>query len=206
MLAEHTGWIADTNRFKLERPPDWFLTGLTEHDAQLVIIPSRKRRQYLLCRRRQLTAGLGDVAMVDNKHPDTNMCYGYGVLPIAPLQWAKTKTDAGLFTQQNLQSLIETLKVRDVWAHGGGPLTRNPDAVADAVDAADAARETALNRSIWESFYVRHRDAWRSLQARTGQRNQRASDYHGVARILSSQVSPAGQPSSSGGVILTDAH
>src|SRR3990167_4211104 len=199
MLAEHTGWIADTNRFKLERPPDWFLTGLTEHDAQLVIIPSRKRRQYLLCRRRQLTAGLGDVAMVDNKHPDTNMCYGYGVLPIAPLRWVKTGTDTGQFTQKNLASLIETLKERDAWAHGGGPLAHNPDTVADAVDAADATRDAKLDHSIWESFYFRGRDAWRSLQARTGQRNRRASDYHGVARIPSSQASPVRQPSSSGG-------
>ncbi len=128
----HTGWIEDRNRFKLERPPDWFLTGLTGYDANLVLIPSRMKRQYLLCRRRQYTAGLGDVAMTDNKHPDTNMCYAYGVLPVAPLQWAKTGKVS--FTQGNLVSLLETLKSRDVWAHGGGPLALNPDAVADAIE------------------------------------------------------------------------
>ena len=196
MATAHSGWIADVNRWKLERPPDWFLTGLTGYDANLVLIPSRMRRQYLLCRRRQLTAGLGDVAMIDNKHPDTNMCYGYRVLPIAPLKWSKTKTDAGLFTQANLASLIETLKARDAWEHGGGPLARDPEAVADAVDAYDAAQERKADQASWEKFYHLGRDAWRSLTARTGARNRRASDYHGIAR----------QPQTSGGVILTDAH
>lgn len=193
-MDTHAGWIADTNRFKLEKPPNWFLTGLVGYDSHLVIIPSRMRRQYLLCRRRQFTAGLGDVAMLDNKHPDTSMCFGHGVLPIAPLRWSKTNTDAGLFTQANLASLIETLKARDAWEAGGGPLAKDPYAVADAIEAAEAAAEQKANRDLWESFYHRGRDAWRSLTARVGSRNHRASDYHGVARA----------PRTSGGVILTD--
>ena len=191
----HTGWIEDLNRFKLERPPDWFLTGLTTYDELLVIIPSRRRRQYLLCRRRKLTAGLGDVAMLDNKHPDTNMCYGYHVLPIAPLKWQKTNTDAGLFTQPNLQSLIETLKERDAWAIGGGPFAKDVNTVADAVETFDATQEAKKDAGLRDMFYHMGRDAWRSLTARVGARSKRASDYHGVAR----------QPHTSGGVILTDA-
>lgn len=196
MAAVHIGWIEDRNRFKLERPPDWFLNGLVSYDAQLVLIPSRKRRQYLLCRRRKLTAGLGDVAMMDNQHPDTNMCYGHHVLPIAPLKWEKTKTDAGLFTQANLASLIETLRERDVWRHGGGPLALDPDAAVKAWDAAEATRETKQDKALWEQFYHMGRDGWRSLQARIGSRSKRASDHHGVART---------KPRTSGGVILTDA-
>lgn len=192
--STHTGWIADKNRFGLERPPDWFLTGLVNYDTQLVLIPSRKRRQYLLCRRRKLTVGLGDVAMMDNQHPDTNMCYAYGVLPIAPLRWEKTKTDTGLFTQANLASLIETLKERDAWAIGGGPLALDPDAAVKAWDAAEEAREQKQDKNLWDMFYHMGRDGWRSLTARVGARNKRASDYHGAAR-----------PHKSGGVILTDA-
>ena len=200
MATTHTGWIEDQNRFTLERPPDWFLTGLTGYDANLVLIPSRMRRQYLLCRRRQYTQGLGDVAMVDNKHPDTNMCYAYGVLPIAPLRWHKTKSDAGMFTQQNLKSLLETLKERDAWSAGGGPLAHNPDAVADAVDAYDAAQERKRDQSNWDNFYHMGRDAWRSLTARIGSRNKRAGDYHGVARLPARPAPPNGQR-----VTLTDA-
>ena len=193
-MTIHTGWIEDLNKFKLERPPDWFLTGLVGYDAQLVLVPSRMKRQYLLARRRQYSAGLGDVAMLDNKHPDTNMCYAYGVLPLAPLRWTKTKTDAGMFTQQNLASLIETLKARDAWAHGGGPLATDPDAVVKKWDEAELAREQKQDRALWEKFYHMGRDGWRSLTARTGGRNKRASDYHGAARA----------PKQSGGVILTD--
>lgn len=192
--STHTGWIEDQNRFKLERPPDWFLTGLVTYDAQLVLVPSRMRRQYLLARRRQYSAGLGDVAMLDNKHPDTNMCYAYGLVPIAPLRWEKSKTDAGMFTQQNLSSLIETLKERDTWAMGGGPLATDPDAVVKAWDAAETAREKKQDRALWDKFYHMGRDGWRSLTARVGARNKRASDYHGAAR-----------PAKSTGVILTDA-
>jgi hypothetical protein len=195
MATVHTGWIADKNRWNLECPPNWFLTGLTNYDAQLVLIPSRKRAQYLLCRRRSLTAGLGDVAMVDNQHPDTNMCYAYGVLPIAPLRWTKTNTDVGMFTQANLSSLIETLKARDAWEAGGGPLAHDPDAVWKTMEAAEAAQEAKDDRALWEKFYHMGRDGWRSLTARTGARNKRASDYHGAARA---------PKVTSGGVILTD--
>lgn len=191
----HHGWIEDQNRFKLEVPPVWFLVGLVGYDSQLVIIPSRMRRQYLLCRRRQYSVGLGDVAMLDNKHPDTNMCHSYGVVPIAPLMWKKTGTTAGQFTQQNLESLIATLKGRDTWAAGGGPQAKDPDAVWKAVEAQENADDAAKDKQLWDDMYHRGRDAWRSLKARVGSRNKRASDYHGVAR----------QPRKSGGVILTDA-
>ncbi len=178
MAEVHTGWIEDTNPFKLERPPDWFLTGLVGYDSQLVLIPSRFKRQYLLCRRRQFTAGLGDVAMMDNKHPDTNMCYGYKVLPIAPLRWEKSKTDTGMFTQQNLQSLIETLKERDAWAvEGGGPDATNDYAVADKWMEAERTREKKQDQALWQKFYHMGRDAWRSYQARTGARNQHAQGF-----------------------------
>lgn len=195
MANVHTGWIEDLNKFKLERPPDWFLTGLTTYDAMLVLIPSRFKRQYLLCRRRQFTAGLGDVAMMDNKHPDTNMCYGYHVLPIAPLRWEKSKTDTGMFTQPNLDSLIETLKERDAWAVREQLGSKDEYAVADAWMQSEFDREKKADAALFDKFYHMGRDAWRSLTARVGARNKRASDYHGVAA----------KPRKEQRVILTDA-
>ncbi len=161
MATAHTGWIEDQNRFGLERPPDWFLTGLVGYDSQLVLIPSRMRKQYL---------------------------------PIAPLRWVKTKTNAGMFTQPNLDSLIETLKDRDVWSHGGGPFAHDPDVVGKMVDEWEAEQERKKDADLFDMLYHRGRDAWRSLKARTGSRNKRASDYHGVARPRKGQR-----------VILTDA-
>ena len=195
----HENWIPDQNRFALEQPPDWFLSGLHGYDPQLVLLPSRFNRAYLLARRRQYTVGLGDVAMLDNTHPDTLMCYTHGVLPIAPLRWQKTGHVA--FTQANLDSLLTTLRERDTWAHGGGPLAHDPDAVADAVDAFDAEQERKTRRATWQDFYYRGLDAARSLHARLGSRNKRASDYHGVARASQPAVPLSGQR-----VTLTDAH
>ena len=189
----HGNWVTDINRWSLAQPPDWFLTGLYSYDDQLVVIPSRYRRQYLLTRRRKLTAGLTDVAMLDNKHPDTNMCYGYHVLPIAPLV---TRSGANVeFTQENLKSLLDTLKERDAWAAGGGPLQRDPYKVANAVDLFDEEQERKQNAALRDKFHHMGRDAWRSLAARMGWRNKRASDFHGVART----------PQSEQRVMLTDA-
>ena len=194
----YSNWIPDENNWRLEQPPDWFLTGLYNYDEMLVIIPSRFKRkisgpQYLLARRRQYTAGLGDVAMLDNKHPDTNMCYAHKLLPIAPLV---SKSGAVAFTQQNLESLLDTLRERDAWAANGGPLAKDPDAVWKAIEDFEATQQKKADASLWDKLHHMGRDAYRSLKARTGQRNKRASDYHGVAA----------KPPASGGVILTDTH
>ena len=196
--STHPGWIEDVNRFSLEKPPDWFLSGLTNYDSQLVIIPSRKNRAYLLCRRRQFTRGLGDVAMMDNKHPDTNMCFAYGVLPIAPIVSRSKKNIE--WTQENMLGLIEELKAKDTWAAseklGGrdGRIVKDPYAVADMVDRLEAEAAARQDANMVEDFRHRARDGWRSLQARMGWRNKRASDHHGVARPHKGQR-----------VILTDA-
>lgn len=186
-------WIADRNTFKLEEPPAWFMQGLYDFDHLLALVPSRVKAEYLLVRRRQLTAGLGDVAMLDNKSPDTYMCYSHGVLPIAPLRWKDNS--ARMWTQAALESLLTELRGRDAWALGGGP-NGNPDAAWQAVEYAETLQERKEKTALKDKFYQLGRDAYRSLKARTGQRNKRASDYHGVART---------QPKRSQGVILTDA-
>lgn len=191
-------YIEDSNRWNLPTPPDWFLKRLFDFDAQLVLIPSRKkvkkeRPAYLLCRRRLHSAGLGDVAMLDNKHPDTNMCYAHNVVPIAPMRF--TSNQVG-FTEEGCASLLAELKSRDTWAITGGP-EGNADKAWQAVEEAEAAQKRRERRSLRDMFYHRARDAYRSLKARTGQRNKRASDYHGHA------VTPKPQPEQR--VILTDA-
>jgi hypothetical protein len=175
-------YIADTNTWKLPEPPEWFLKRLYDFDALLVLVPSRVKVKgespaYLLCRRRQRTAGLGDVAMLDNKHPDTNMCYAHGLLPIGPLRFKKKGTT---FTEAGCESLLRELRERDTWrqADAAGGI----DAFVDRIEAAEEAERKRVSAEVRDSFYHRARDAYRSLKARTGQRNKRASDFHGVAR------------------------
>ena len=176
-------YIADTNRWKLPEPPSWFLKRLYDYDPMLVLIPSRVRPQgvpprYLLCRRRQHSVGLGDVARLDNKHPDTNMCYGYHVVPIAPLQFNR---NVNSFTEAACESLIRELKGRDTWRISGGH-NGDADAIWQKVEADEKAADDKRRKDLKSDFKHRARDAWRSLKARTGQRSKRASDFHGHAR------------------------
>ena len=191
-----TNWIPDTNTWNLPEPPEWFLKRLFDFDALLVLVPSRVKVKeespaYLLCRRRLHSAGLGDVAMLDNKHPDTNMCYAHGLVPIAPLRF---RNGATTFTQRGCDSLLRELKARDTWAITGGP-DGNANAAWQAVEAAEAAKEAKERAGLRDTFYHMARDAYRSLKARTGQRNKRASDYHGAART----------PQKAQRVVITDA-
>lgn len=180
-------WIPDINRFGLEKPPDWFLQRLRDYDHRLVIIPSRKgvgdkdkeRGAYLLAIRRLHSAGIGDVAMLDNKHPDTNMCFVNNLLPIAPLKFGE---DVVVWTERGCTQLINTLKARDTWAYTGGPDGKDPDAAWKAVEAAEEAQAKRERATFVDDMRHRARDAWRSILARTKRRNKRASDYHGVAR------------------------
>lgn len=189
---KYPNWIEDTNKWKLERPADSFLAGLYTYDPMLVIVPSRFTRHYLMCRRRQYSAGLGDVAMVDNKHPDTNMCYAYGLVPIRPLKFGSGVIS---WSDANLQSLLADLRSRDTWAHTGGPEGNNLDAAWQFVEEQERLQAQAQQLTFRDNMRHRARDAWRSLTARIGARNRRASDYHGVAR--------APQPKQR--VVLTDA-
>jgi hypothetical protein len=176
-------WIEDSNRFKLPEPPAWWLGQLRDFDHMLVVMPSRLSARYILARRRQFSVGLGDVAMLDNKHPDTNMCYAYGVVPIATLNWNNNSTT---FQQQDLTNILNELRSRDTWALSGGPTSEvgeeGLDRLVDEIEGREAAKERRDHASLKEKFYHLGREAYRALKARTGQRNKRASDYHGVAR------------------------
>jgi hypothetical protein len=172
-------WIADSNRFGLLAPPDWVLEKLANFDARLVVIPSRFSKQYLLAIRRHYTAGLGDVAMLDNKHPDTNMLYAHGLLPIAPLKFTN---DIVKWEAQDVDGLLDLLRARDTWRFTGGPDGNNQDAAWQAVEDAEKSAKRKQRAGLKEHFKFQGRDAWRSMMARIGARSKRASDYHGVAR------------------------
>ena len=174
-----TNWIADENKFGLAQPPDWWLQWLFDFDHRLVVLPSRKSRtSYLLAIRRLHSVGLGDAAMLDNSHPDTNMCYVHGLLPISPLHITGTNP----FTEATAATLIAKLRARDTWDTGSKAAAQDGEVYAAAVEAAEVEQKKRDKAALRESFFHRGRDAWRSLTARTGARNKRASDFHGVAR------------------------
>jgi hypothetical protein len=175
-------FIKDRNRWSLPEPPAWWQAQLRNFDHMLVVIPSRFAPHYLLCRRRQFSAGLGDVAMLDNKHPDTNMCVSLGVVPVSTLRWKKGKS---VFQQEDLNRILDELRRRDTWQLSGGPTSetgeKGLDKLVDAVEENERAVARKERASLKEKFYHLGREAYRALAARTGRRNKRASDYHGVA-------------------------
>lgn len=165
-------WIADQNKFNLPEPPKWALKTLYDFDAQLVIIPSRRKRQFWLARRRLYSAGYGKLVMVETQNPDVHMFYDHGLVDVAPI-----KTFPGQWTGAFVEKLKRELKARDIWEHGGATKMVN------LIEDWEADQEIKRRRSLRDDFYHRAGDAWRSMQARIGSRNKRASDYHGVARL-----------------------
>lgn len=182
-----TNYIEGENPFGLGAPPDWWLQRLFDFDHMLVMFPSKRTRQYILARRRLHSVGIGDVAMLDNKHPDTNFCYMHGLVPInMPLRVAPGAVSP--WTEASSADVLTALRLRDTWAFTGGANAKDGKeyAAADAVAEDDEKARRALKRNTRDMFYHRARDAWRSMMARIGSRSKRASDYHGVARPANS--------------------
>lgn len=172
-------FIADNPN--METPPRWFLQQLHDYDADLVLFPSIARPfAYVVARRRRHSAWTAaERATITN--PDTQRCMQYGLIPVCMMfkhgpVW-------------NADTILARLRARDVWRHGGA------DAVADLLEAQEAQeqvdRDTAKRDELWHLSG----DAYRSYQARTGQRVSNP----GPSRL------GAANPTSSSGSIPTGA-
>lgn len=173
-------YIPDNPR--MEAPPAWFLQRLYDFDAMLVLLPSRKVPfAYVIARRRQLSKGLTCKAIEDSiDQPDTKMCLLYDCVPVC-LMYKTGPT-------WNVDTIIQKLAARDIWAMGGA------DKVADMLDAEDAAEKERIRRAIRDDQYNRSGDAWRSYQHRTGQSTILSKDYS--SRKPRSKAAASKQPSS----------
>jgi hypothetical protein len=146
---------------KMAVPPTYWLQRLFDFDNMLVVFPSFVRPYaYVLARRRQRSAGLTDKAIDSTlTHPDTKAALARGLVPVTLI----FRTG----TTWSIDNILASLRARDVWAHGG------PDKFADTLDAADERDKQKIKADIRDDMWTRSGDAWRSYQARTGQRNHR---------------------------------
>lgn len=142
----------------MEIPPTWFLARLHDYDPDLVLLPSRARPfAYVLARRARLSGGMTEKAIEKTiTQPDTKMCFQYGLVPVCLLfkhgpAW-------------NSDTILNTLKSRDTWAQGGG------DKLADTLEAEEAKEKSDRDLALKDRFRALSREAWKSLQYRTGQR------------------------------------
>ena len=168
---------------RMETPPAWFLQRFYDFDAMLVLIPSRRVPfAYVIARRKQLSKGLTCKAIEDTlDQPDTKMCLLYGCVPVCLMYkhgpiW-------------NPDRVLESLRARDLWAHGGA------DKVADMLEAQEAAEKEKIRRQIRDDLYNRSGDAWRSYQHRTGQSTILSKDFSKPR----TKAAASQQPSSSSG-------
>lgn len=178
---------------KMEIPPAHFLQRLSDFDDRLVILPSRHVPfAYVLARRKQFSKGLSDKALESTiVQPDTLMCLAYELVPVCLIY----KTGPSW----EIDSLLQTLRARDMWAHGG------PDKVADLLEEQEAAAKAKIQKETRDDIWNRSGDAWRSYQARTGKNN--TSRYGGTLKSRQErrpiQTAPSSSTATSGLVTLT---
>lgn len=147
----------------VETPPHYVLQQFYDFDDQLVLFPSTHvPYAYVIARR--LRTRVTDKALMDTiDQPDTKRCLAHGLTPVCLMY--------RIGTGWNADSAIESLRRRDGWRVEGHD-TQGADVVADVADAADAARERRIKKENRDNMWNRSGDAWRSYQARTGQRNK----------------------------------
>lgn len=165
-------YLSDLNPFNLVAPPLWWQQGLWAFDRDLRILPSRCRPVHWLARVQRFSRGLTGAAVTDDQN-DTAMLVQHELINVT---WIAS-TDG--WSEGFLQYVVGELIKRDTWAIEGWPLTE--DGIRKAMfeggskygkllDEQDAAERRAIDRDVRDDVYHATGDAWRSLQARTGER------------------------------------
>ncbi len=166
-------------------PPTAFCQALADYDADLRLLPSRQTPfAYVLARVMRFSSW--SKAQVDAQTlPDTKMCMLHGLIPVCVMYQHGSVW--------NPEAILVKLKARDLWALGGA------DAVADQLEADEAAEKAKLAKEIREDQWNRSGFAYDLYKRRTGQRVTSPGLPRTGAAAKSSSSSTA-----TGSVILTD--
>jgi hypothetical protein len=173
-------YVRDLNPFNLAPPPLWWQQGLWSFDADLRILPGRKKPVWWLARVKKYSKGLTGEAIVDDQN-DTAMFVRHDLVPVT---WIASTEG---WSEGFLQYIVAELMARDTWAVEGGPLTEDGTRRAmfeggskygRLLDERDDAERAAINHDVRDDVYQATGDAWRSLQARTGERVLNAGVPH----------------------------
>jgi hypothetical protein len=182
LTTETRNWIPDTNRYNLPKPPSWFLKALWDMDAALVLLPSRKRQNvYIIARRRELSLRVPFLAKPTKDQLEKSRGSDSDMLAARQLVFVdviRGNPHSGVWNP----AMLHELKQRDMWGDGG------VESFIAKIEEKEAAEQAAQRKTLLDNIDHRARDAWRSLQARTGQRNQHANSRHGQsprAKIVS---------------------
>jgi hypothetical protein len=174
-------WVPDNMRFP--KPPDWFLKQLWDLDDALVVLPSRSRRAYILARRRNLSNRVPLLVKADyqlqkrTRGNDADMLAEHNLVMVDVIQGTNMH---GTWSP----TIFADLRARDIWRNGGA------EKINQQLLESEAAERQRTRRKWLDDLDHRSRDAWRSYQARTGQRSKHANDSHKkAARVYKSSSS-----------------
>lgn len=155
----------------MAEPPEYWLQRLWDFDSELVVFPSiQVPFAYVLARRARRTGGMN----LHDPHfakalPDTKFCLERHLLPVSLIYRHSTAS-------WSIDNILMDLRARDIWAAGGA------EKFADQADANDASDEQRTKDNIRDDMWNRSGDAWRSYQARTGQRTKYRYGHEQVKR------------------------
>jgi hypothetical protein len=146
-------YIATSNPFGLQEPPATFLNGLEALDADLVIFPSTHEPLYRLARRCTKTKGIYKLL---TNYPDSEVLVAHrldiwkSVLPTSlDMSWERVLLEIPEFDQ---------------WRF------KDPDAVADHLDAHEARGSASLDREIADGASQIAGEGYRVLTRKAGSR------------------------------------
>jgi hypothetical protein len=146
---------------KMAVPPQYWLQRLYDFDNDLVVFPSIQTPfAYVLARKARRTGGMNPRdPQFERCMPDTKFCIDRHLLPVSLIYRYNA-------VSWSIDNILASLKARDIWAAGGG------DVYTDQADAADQRVRDKQKEAIRDDMWDRSGDAWRSYQARTGQRTK----------------------------------
>ncbi len=152
-------YIPDNPR--MEVPPSYWLQRLWDFDADLVVLPSRQRPfAYVLARRCRRSGGLSELGVYSH-NSDTGMCAAHKLVPVTLIIRHSS-------TSWSIDNILNDLRSRDTWR----AKKETGRSAGELVDLQEAQEKQKVRDDIRDDIRNRSRDAWRSYQARTGQRNQ----------------------------------
>ena len=179
------------NPWGLAVPKESWLKPIQDFDADLRIYPSQKRAIYIVGRVARLSGGMSHRTFKDipGVHPDTK------VLLTEKLVYVSYFLPMALTAES--YNIVEQLRGRDQWLHGGGTGPDAADKVADLLDTRDATREAGLRQEVRNDGKLIHESARISLLYRTGGRVSLVRPPK-WARPAATDTSPSGSPPTPG--------
>lgn len=159
-----SNYLPNENRFKLAEPPQWWLQMLADYDSQLVVFPSRVRMCFVLARRRNKSNTMAELDKLDKQTLKLSAGGDGDILATNNLVFVRHLIGNSV----RRPNIIQWLRDADTWAQGGA------DKADKLIVEAEQAQAAAKRKVMLDNIDHRARDAWRSYQARTGQRTRLA--------------------------------